>query len=323
MTEHYVTLFDSVFLPQGLALHHSLLEHGGNCVLWVLCLDTACLRTLQRLDLPQMRLLNLSELETPQLLAVKPGRSKAEYCWTLTPWSIQWVLEAESTAQRVTYVDADVFFLKNPVSILSEFGNSGCGVLITEHGYAPEYDRTPSSGRYCVQFVPVVRGLGEPVLHWWRDRCLEWCFARFENGLFGDQRYLERFSILFPGVVFSIGRDRRFQAPWNSSINPFSDAVIFHFHGLRILSRKLIKASCGPHLIPSPTKYYVYTDYCNLLVRLIRHYSLEITPQAPMPWLGSLIVLRLIRSLRTRINLPAFAPYWFQLLPGRESGIVW
>jgi len=120
LTEHYVTLFDSVFLPQGLALHYSLQEHGGDFLLWVLCLDDSCLQTLQRLNLPQVQLLDLKQLETPELLVVKPGRTRAEYCWTLSPWSIQWVFATDSTVQRVTYLDADVFFLKGPNSIFNE-----------------------------------------------------------------------------------------------------------------------------------------------------------------------------------------------------------
>ena len=288
MTEHYVTLFDSVFLPQGLALHHSLLEHGGDCVLWVLCLDDACFQTLKRLDLPQMRLLDLADLETPELLAVKPGRTRAEYCWTLTPWSIQWVLEDDPTAKRVTYLDADVFFLKSPAPIFAEFEASGCGVLITEHGYAPEYDQTPTSGRYCVQFLPVVRGLGEPILHWWRDRCIEWCFARFENGLFGDQKYVEQFAAIFPSLVYSTGPDSRFQAPWNASLYGFSQAIIYHFHHLRLCEngtylfcldgdREHLRRA---YVIPGPTLEYIYFPYCETLDNIAYSMLGFIPPQA-------------------------------------------
>jgi hypothetical protein len=270
-----------------------------------------------------MRLLDLAELETPELLAVKPGRTRAEYCWTLTPWSIQWVLEAEPTALRVTYLDADVFFLKSPAPIFAEFEASGCGVLITEHGYAPQYDQTPKSGRYCIQFLPVVRDLGEPILHWWRDRCIEWCFARFENGLFGDQKYVEQFASISPGIVCAIGPDCRFQAPWNCSVFKFSDAVLFHFHGLRMLSRQLVMASGGDYLIPSPTLAYVYRDYCALLVNCIGLFSLEILPQASIPRPMSLRKLRWTRSLRRRWNLPINPPYWYEQPLGNDSGYFW
>jgi hypothetical protein len=289
----------------------------------VLCLDDGCLETLQRFDLPQMRLLNLAELETPELLAVKPGRTRAEYCWTLTPWSIQWVFEAEQTAQRVTYLDADVFFLKSPAPIFAEFEATGCGVLITEHGYAPEYDQTPTSGRYCVQFLPIVRGLGEPILHWWRDRCIEWCFARSETGLFGDQRYVEQFTSISPGRVHAVGPDSRFQAPWNCSVFRFSDAILYHFHGLRIISGKLFIASSGIYLLPGPTITYVYKQYCDLLIRTIDLFSLQTSAQALAPRSKTLRRMRWSRSLRMRLGLPIYPPYWYQLPPGNDSGYFW
>jgi hypothetical protein len=37
--EHFVTLFDLLFLPQGLALHRSMERHAGNYTLWILCMD--------------------------------------------------------------------------------------------------------------------------------------------------------------------------------------------------------------------------------------------------------------------------------------------
>jgi len=324
MKEHYVTLFDSVFLPQGLALHHSLLEHGGDCLLWVLCLDENCLSVLQRLDLPQMRLLDLEKLETHELLHVKPSRTRAEYCWTLTPWSIQWVFEADSSAKRVTYLDADVFFLKSAAPIFDQFDDSGCDFLITEHGFAPEYDVTPTFGRYCVQFVPVVRGAGEPLLHWWRDRCIEWCFSAPEDGLFGDQKYIEQLEYLFPGKVYATRADRRFQAPWNCSIFPFSDAVLFHFQGLKILNTSVIRATSEDYILPTPTLEYIYKPYCTLLISLAYRYSLVIAPQACEPSLHVSWRLRLFKWISIKLKLPAELPYLYMLNHGSiDDRLLW
>ena len=118
MPEVYVTLFDSVFLPQGLALYYSLLSLRGKFKLWVLCVDQKSFDFLSGLSLDNLFLLNLSELENDNLLEVKSIRSRAEYCWTLTPWSIQWVFEADPSARRVTYLDADLFLLDSPSEIL-------------------------------------------------------------------------------------------------------------------------------------------------------------------------------------------------------------
>ena len=320
MTEHYVTLFDSVFLPQGLALHHSLLEHGGDCLLWVLCLDQECFHALNKLQLPQMCLLDLEQLETADLLAVKNDRSRAEYCWTLTPWSIQWVFESEPSAPRVTYVDADVFILKNPSPIYDEFDASNCAVMLTEHGYAPEYDQTPTSGRYCVQFLPFARGEGERVLRWWRDRCLEWCYARFENGLFGDQKYLESFEHVFPGQVHVARFNRYFQAPWNASIHPFSDAILYHFHGLRVVSWRLLFLVRYP--IPAPTLEYVYRPYCQLLLGLPLQHGLNVSAQAAPPGRFQLFKRRLINAFRRNILLQPLSVLWYQSRADGAPGVL-
>ena len=85
--EHYVTLFDSLFLPQGLALHRSMQRHAGQHLLWILCIDDVAYEVLQCLELPDVRLLRLDGVETAELLKVKAGRSRGEYCWTLTPFT--------------------------------------------------------------------------------------------------------------------------------------------------------------------------------------------------------------------------------------------
>jgi hypothetical protein len=272
--EVYVTLFDSLFLPQGLALYHSLLQHGGDFRLWILCIDQQCYRILSALQLTHICLLNLDDLENSYLLSVKSSRTRAEYCWTLTPWSIQWVLEADKLAKRVTYLDADTFFLKPPDSIYREFELSGKSFLITEHGYSPWYDKTATSGRFCVQFVPVTRGRGEIILAWWRDRCLEWCFARFENGMFGDQKYIEDISIIFESHVHVIHGDSRFLAPWNADIFRYSDAILYHFHGFKILGSSTFLL-CEGYPIPQPLLNYVYKPYVNLL----RSFCLKYAPK--------------------------------------------
>lgn len=283
MPESYITLFDSVFLPQGLALYHSLLINGGEFRLWVLCLDQQCFDFLDSLKLEHLSLLNLTRLETQELLAVKNDRSRAEYCWTLTPWSIQWVFETDITLERVTYLDADTFFLSSPASIFTELDTSGKSFLITEHGYSPHIDQSDSSGRFCVQFVSVSRGRGEQILHWWRDRCLECCSARPYNGLFGDQKYFETLADIFSEDVFIIRGDGRFLAPWNCEYYRYSDALIYHFHGLRILSTSRFLLSS--YNIPEPVLSCIYKPYVLLIQEIYSKYprlSSLFKPQVPL-----------------------------------------
>ena len=320
MTEHFVTLFDRGFLIQGLGLYHSLTSSLGDAfVLWVLCLDEEVEQALSALALPGVQLLALASHETTELLAVKAARSRAEYCWTLTPWSIQWVFEACPTAERVTYVDADLYFLKSPQALLSEFAASGKEVLITEHGYAPECDMSLLSGKYCVQIVSFSRSASRSLLLWWRDRCLEWCYARFEEGRFGDQRYLEQFEDHAPGRVFALGPDARLQAPWNSAIFCCSEAVVYHFHGLRWLSESFVLL-CD-YRLPQVVLNQIYLPYVACLKRLSLLYGVEIRSQAQRPSACAVFVERIKKKLVDR-HLRVLIPPFYARLQG-EDWRIW
>ena len=74
--EHYVTYFDSLFLPQGLTLHKSMEKHAGDYLLWILCIDNHTYDVLERLNLPNIRLLKLETLETDELRSIKKERTK-------------------------------------------------------------------------------------------------------------------------------------------------------------------------------------------------------------------------------------------------------
>jgi len=108
--EEFATLFDIHYLPQGLCLYRSLLNHGRPFRLWILCLDEEVEHALRRLNLSHIRLISLLQAETPALQQVKRERNKAEFCWTVTPFLPEFVLQRIPDLERVTYLDADLFF---------------------------------------------------------------------------------------------------------------------------------------------------------------------------------------------------------------------
>ena len=287
--EHYVTLFDSLFLPQGLALHQSLQRHAGAYKLWVLCMDDTAYQVLQRLDLPNVALLALSDAETPELLSVKPSRSRGEYCWTLTPFTPALVFARDSSAQRVTYLDADTWFTANPAAVFADFDASGKSVLITEHAYAPEHDQTAVSGIFCVQFVTFQRGQGEPVRSWWAERCLEWCYALPDNGRFGDQKYLDDWPERFANLVHVSSNRAWFQAPWNVTRFAPSKATFFHFHSLRTLRNNRIQIASTAYDIPRQSLQTIYQPYLKDLETSflqLRAVGFSVLPQLDQPRLN-------------------------------------
>jgi hypothetical protein len=266
--EHFVTLFDSKFLPMGMCLHASLMKHGQSFHLWILCMDELVDEQLQRLDLKNVTLIPLAEFETEALLTVKPDRTKREYCWTVTPFAPQVVFDRNPEVQRVTYLDADLFFFDNPQILLNEFNQSGKSVLITDHAYAPQYDKSLAYGRFCVQFMTFRRTEGGfRVMQWWQDRCLEWCHARIEDGRFGDQKYLDCWPDIFADDVHVLKQVEKTLAPWNvrffsGKLNKLSP-VFFHFHSLRIISSEEVILYKGYRIGSAGENFY--DDYVLIL----------------------------------------------------------
>ena len=244
-TENFVTVFDSHYLPQGLCLHRSLERHGRPYHLWAVAVDDACASALERLGLSNTTVVRLQEVENEALRSVKSSRSVGEYCWTLTPFLPSHVFQRMPQLERVTYVDADLFFFDHPLKLIDEFEASGKHILLTEHAFAPEYADRIRYGRFCVQFMTFRNTEpGFRVLRWWQDRCIEWCYAREEAGKFGDQKYLDAWPELFAQEVHVLGQREKMLAPWNVAQLSRSgrpvQPVFYHFHSLKIIAPRRV-----------------------------------------------------------------------------------
>lgn len=275
-THNFCTLFDSNYLPRALVMYHSLEETGEDFRLYAVCFDDLAYRILAKLNLARLIAIPLDAFESPQLQAVKGQRTAGEYCWTCTSHVIRYVLDAYQLPE-VTYLDADLCFYAKPSILLEEFEQSGASVLITEHRYTPRYDRSAIYGIYCVQFMTFkadARGLA--ALQWWQDRCLEWCYARVEDGKFGDQKYLDDWTIRFDGihVLQHIGGG---VAPWNvqkykltqQSESLYVDElplVFYHFHAYKYYANG-IHGFGANYLLPDEAVNWLYRPYASALIR--------------------------------------------------------
>jgi len=250
MTYNFCTLFDSNYLTRGLALYYSLEKHCADFRLYIFAFDEKCYRVLKKINLSKATIISLTEFEDDELLKVKPSRNKAEYCWTSTSSTILYVLQ-KYKVEMCTYLDADIFFYSSPKPIFDELGDKS--ILISEHRYSPQYNKEVKSGKYCVQFITFKNNeSGLKALKWWRERCIEWCYARYENGKFGDQLYLDDWTERFEGVhvLQHLGGGL---ASWNVQQYEFSkennrligteirsgnkfEVIFYHFHYLRFFT---------------------------------------------------------------------------------------
>jgi hypothetical protein len=237
----YCTLFNSDYLTRGLAMYESLKKQSNKFHLYIFAFDDRSYTLLEKLDLKYTTIISLKEFEDERLLAIKGDRTAGEYCWTCTPSIIKYSIE-KYNLDNCTYLDADLYFFNNPSVLIKEMGDAS--VLITKHRYTPKYDQSTTSGIYCVQFMTFNNNNdGLKVLNWWRNACIDWCYARHEDGKFGDQKYLDDWTTRFNHVhvLKNLGGG---VAPWNVQQYDLTDdnfkLIFYHFHNLKFLEKNKI-----------------------------------------------------------------------------------
>jgi hypothetical protein len=273
----FCTLFDSVYLSKGLAMYESLRTHIVKFHLFIFAFDSKSDQILKRLELQNVTVISLDEFETPWLREVKKSRSKAEYCWTCTPSIISYVLNKYDYS-RCTYLDADLLFYSDPSVLIEEMVSNQKNVLITEHRFSPlaKFYEQKRAGRFCVQFITFSNEADSiEILERWRLQCMDWCYARYEEGRFGDQKYLDEWPVMYRNIHI-LNHDGGGVAPWNLQNYNFVPkgnniigtvkktgtvfhVVFFHFQYVKYLKPGFF--DIGWYYIPLSVKRLFYLTY--------------------------------------------------------------
>lgn len=244
-TRYFCTLFDSGYLLKGLAMIRSLARFCPGMKIHVLCMDAQTKYILDRLDMPFVHCIALTDVENEELLGAKADRGAAEYCWTLSSCFTWYVMQNYPEIDALTYVDADLLFYSDVQPLFDEIGNAS--IAIIEHRFTERLKDREVNGRFCVEWDSFRRDeQGLACLSRWREQCIEWCYYRLEDGKMGDQKYLDewpgRYSachiLMHPGAGI---------APWNYAQYRFgkdgagnitvdgAPLIFYHFHQFQLL----------------------------------------------------------------------------------------
>ena len=277
---HFCTLFDSNYLIKGLAMLRTLKQHCPDAHMHVLCMDNPTREILEELDLPHLTCLSLSEVEDEELLAVKSGRSMAEYCWTLSPCLPWYVLENNPGVDVITYLDADLYFFSSLQPLFEEIGDAS--IVVVEHRFPPALKHLEVQGRFCVEWVGFRRDeQGLACLARWREQCIEWCFHRLEDDRMGDQKYLDQWPGQYSGlhILRHVGGG---VAPWNYSQYHFGQdsqgtitvdgvaLIFYHFHQFQLLSNGSFDRLSKAYRTMGSEPERVYGAYEAALIAVLR-----------------------------------------------------
>ena len=288
----FCTLFDSFYLDKGLALYRSLEKNCKHFKIYIYAFDDKAYKVLKSHNLTNAVIIPEIELEHeyPILKKLKEERSKAEFSWTCTPVSIEYVLNKYGE-DNCTYIDADLYFFMDADILLEEIKAANANVVITPHRFsdsAKDRHLLSRSGKYCVEFNYFDNtDNSRQALTWWKERCFEWCYHIYEKDRMGDQKYLESFPSLFEGVheLQNLGGG---VAPWNLKQYEYTGkkehdsapimreratgrefpVVFYHFQSMRYISENYIIVRSETH--SKQTKDVLYRPYLQELED-IRH----------------------------------------------------
>jgi hypothetical protein len=279
----FCTYFDLNYLPKGLALYNSLVRHAGPFQLFVLCLDDRTYTKLREMNLEGLRPISMEEFERDdqELVSTKGNRSRIEYYFTCSPSIPLYILREHPTIETITYLDADLYFFASPAPIYEELGDGSVGIIA--HRFPDHLEELTIHGIYNVGLLVFrndARGLA--VLHWWRERCIEWCYDRVEGDRFADQKYLDRWPETFDGVVVLENKGVGL-SPWNvdryriarrgEQVYVDDDPLVFyHFHGLKQIASSLFDCGLTPYSarMTDGLRREVYAPYLRQLKPLIQ-----------------------------------------------------
>jgi hypothetical protein len=278
----YCSCFDQNYLSRGLTLYHSLRRHAPGSRLWILCLDQASYRLLRDRALPDLILVQLSdfELADPDVAATRTSRSLVEYYFTLCPAWLLYVAQRETSSTWVTYLDSDLFFFGSPEPIYNELNSAAFAII--PHRYPPSLERMKRFGIYNVGWVGARTDLdGLTSLHWWRQKCIEWCYDYVDGERFADQGYLQELADRFPRVK-AIENPGANLAPWNLAnyrigirtpvilINDAHPLIFFHFQGVKRGFRYFIFNNHRNYEAPFTrvVREHIYRPYVNEMLRI-------------------------------------------------------
>lgn len=270
-------------MSRGLALYRSLRQHCPSFRIWMLCMDSEAYHALAELNLPEVQPLSLEEFEhgDQELLLAKQNRSLLEYYFTCTPSLPLFVLNHNLEVNRITYLDADLFFYADPATVFAEEGD--CSVAIVEHRFSKALQHLQRLGTYNVGWLSFRRdNNARECLLWWRQRCNEWCYDRLENERFADQKYLDDWPKRFQGVMVLLHKGANL-APWNIANYKIcwrasqlwvedQRLVFFHFHSLKQINEWLFNANLAHYktTLSSVVRRKIYAPYLQTL-RDVQH----------------------------------------------------
>ncbi|MEA3028092.1 MAG: hypothetical protein QOF91_3377 [Alphaproteobacteria bacterium] len=246
MDHIYCTYFDHNYLSRAVVMIESLRRFDTKTPIYVLALSDLCEEVLTKLALHNVEIISLAAMEQayPELVTIRATRKLIEFYFTLTPF-LPHYLFSQTAADRITYLDGDLYFFTSPEPLLHSLGDAS--VAITPHRFSIDYRTHAMYGLFNVAWITYRRCTeGLDCLNTYKAECTAWCYDRLEDDRFGDQKYLdawpERYKSLkiidHKGANLGIWNIRNYILRLKNNVVMVDDdpLVFYHFAGTRVMA---------------------------------------------------------------------------------------
>lgn len=286
MKNIYCTYFNSGYLDRAIVLLRSMACFDPGSRIEVLCFDDDAADFFDKHSFPGVEICRLIDFErrNPELVSVKPTRSKAEYFFTCTSvWTAD-VARRNRDADLITYLDCDMRFYSSPASVFKLM--EGRDILICPHYFSRDADKVIKYGKYNVGWLTFrTSETGMDCLEKWRSDCLDWCYERLEPMRYADQKYLDYWPEKY--------REHLIEAPITLDLGPWGIAprtltvengklcikgepiILYHFQGLRLYNDCHFYAGHCFHQSIVQILKNLYEPYIRELLSVRREFKLD------------------------------------------------
>lgn len=276
---HFSMILSEQHLFKAIPMYISLRQYCKSFKLFILCMNESVYAILNKIGFKDIILIPIKYLEDNnfELLKAKSNRSFHEYCWTLKPIFLYYIMNQYDKAKYYAHVDADLFFFSNIDNVFDE--NPNASIFLTHHRNSEEFKHYYElSGIYNTGFVGFRNNNEARVaVRLWGDRCLKKCTMEYDtvDKTFGDQRYVEDWVDIFKNVhvVNSIGANVAFwniknykvSKRYNNVYINETPLIFYHFSSVVILGPREFDLCSFYHIDDENILVYIYDPYIRLL----------------------------------------------------------
>lgn len=283
---HFTTVVSQDHFFKFLAMVSSLKANCQDFKIFVLCANDIVWHILQKISIPDVVPVMLSEVEDDKLIKAKADRIFHAFCWTLKPVFLHHVMERFTECEYFAHIDADLFFFDNPDSIFAE--NPEASLFLTHHRNARDFLKYYGiTGVFNTGFVGCKKGATAlDAVTKWKNQCIAYCpiYEDPIQKIFGDQRYVESWPQEFQGVhvARSLGVNTALWNIPNYTVSLRNGKVFvedypltfYHFSGLTIISRNEFNINLYYHIDDPMVLNYIYRPYLVTLANTMREMSI-------------------------------------------------